>query len=142
MEYKLYREKEEMSGNCLECGSTLLGRKDKKFCCISCKNAYNNRRQQQIRKYKSEILTSISRNYEILEMLLRDNTLSIELEEIERLGFDQSHITGHRIGKCGHSECICFDISYYKTERRIFNIHRNDITRRQPAPSRAPTCHR
>lgn len=108
---------------CLECGESLNGRKGKKFCCLSCKNSYNNRKYQEIRKYKAEIINRLSRNYEILESLLNDNSRCARLDYLSSEGFDPACFTGvHKTGK--HLECSCFDISYYKTESRIFNISR------------------
>ena len=32
-----------MEKNCLECGTRIIGRADKKFCNDSCRNSYNNK---------------------------------------------------------------------------------------------------
>ena len=69
MSYKLHNEEE---GACLECGSTIRGRKDKHFCSLSCKNAWHNRAQQAKRHHRARILAALSGNYSILEALLKD----------------------------------------------------------------------
>lgn len=113
--------------SCLECGDSLSGRKGKKFCSLNCKNSYNNRKYQAIRRYKAEILNRLTRNYEILESLLNDKARGAKLEYLSSEGFDPACFTG--IQKTGrHLECSCFDITYYKTDSRIFNICRKPVS--------------
>lgn len=126
MDYKL---KNDEAASCLECGSQLSGRKDKKFCCLHCKNQYNNRRHQNIKKYRNHVLTKISRNYEILEMLLNEGVKTIGIDSLNRLGFDPCHFTGCHKNAARHEECYCFDIAYSRTERKIFNIERIELTK-------------
>lgn len=125
MEYEL---KNHERGVCLECGTNFNGRKDKKFCCLECKNSYNNRRHRKIRLYKAEVTKKISRNYEVLEMLLIENIRSAELETLTKLGFDPEYFTGSHKNHKRHHECYCFDIVYCISDRKIFNIERMDIT--------------
>ena len=125
MNYKIKHDESE--GCCLECGGVLNGRKDRKFCSLVRKNAYNNRRISIIRKYKSDIMSRLSRNYEILESLLNDKVKNASLEELKALGFDDSCMTGHSPGRRKHEECCCFDIVYYRSENKIFGLRRLTI---------------
>ena len=141
MGYTISRKGES---SCLECGDSLNGRKDKKFCCLSCKNSYNNRRYQELRRYRADIMSRLSRNYEILESLLSDGARGARLEDLADEGFDVGCITGSR-KYARHLECSCFDICYFRTESRIFNIRRREIpsgrklSGRVSAPSQAPS---
>lgn len=121
MSYTIHQEEE---GECLECGAVFRGRKDKRFCSLTCKNAYHNREQQAKRHSRTETLAALTGNYKILEALLREEKSSAGLEELEKLGFKPSYITGYRHGRFGHDDCACFDIWYYRTSTRIFNIRR------------------
>ena len=123
MYYRIISDEDRPS--CLECGNEFHGRSDKRFCSIGCKNAYNNRRAKSLREYRNSIMKSISRNYEILEMLLREKISTISLDEIGRLGFELECVTGHRAGK--HNEYACYDIRYFRSETKIFNIHRVEV---------------
>ena len=123
-----YKFKHEDSGTCLECGTNFNGRKDKKFCSLECKNSYNNRRHKQIRMYKNKVIQKISRNYEVLEMLLLENIRSVELETVIKLGFEPYYFTGSHKNNKRHMECCCFDIIYCISDRKIFNIERLEIT--------------
>lgn len=93
---------EQVKYYCQECGKELIGRKDKKFCNISCKNKYNNRRNQTIRKYREDTINRLSRNYEILESLLMEKQPYIGLEELSDLGFDYDCFTSRQKSRTGH----------------------------------------
>ena len=121
MSYKIQNEQE---GNCLQCGAPFTGRKDKHFCSLSCKNAFHNNVQQQKRQLRSEIIAALSGNYQILEALLREKQTSARLEDLAGLGFDPAYVTGHRKGRFGHDDYACFDIWYYRSDTRIFNVRR------------------
>ena len=139
-----YRISRKSESSCLECGDSLQGRKDKKFCCLSCKNSYNNRKYQELRRYRADIMSRLSRNYEILESLLTSGARGAMLEDLACDGFDACCITGSR-KYARHLECSCFDISFYRTDSRIFNIRRREIGEGRKlsgslsGPSRAPS---
>lgn len=113
-------------GRCLECGAEFSGRKDKKFCSLTCKNNYNNRRYHDRKQYREKILAQLSRNYDILEGLLTDNQAGASLEELSMLGFDSRCLTGFGKGNGSHECCSCFDISYYRTGSKIFGLRRTE----------------
>ncbi|MCR4860517.1 MAG: hypothetical protein K5910_07630 [Bacteroidales bacterium] len=112
---------------CLECGKTFFGRKDKQFCSIACKNRYHNRKLKERRRYRMKILSALSRNYEILESLLREDRTSAPLSELEKAGFDPAFVTGHRKGSFRHDDYACFDISFYRSDTKIFNLRRRSV---------------
>lgn len=121
MSYKIHNEQE---GNCLQCGAPFTGRKDKHFCSLTCKNAFHNTEQQQKRQRRSEIIAALSGNYQILEALLKEKRTSARLEDLAGLGFDPAYVTGYRKGRFGHDDYACFDIWYYRSDTRIFNVRR------------------
>lgn len=121
MSYKLHIEEE---GNCLECGTAISGRRDKRFCSLSCKNKYNNRAQMAKRQLRAQTIAALTGNYAILEALLKEGKTGAGLEELTELGFDPAYVTGHRRGHFRHDEYACFDIWYYRTDTRIFHLRR------------------
>lgn len=108
----------------LECGKPFFGRKDKQFCSISCKNRYHNREVQERRSYRLSTISAISSNYQILDAMLKDKRTSADLSELEKAGFDPAFITGHRRGSLRHDDYACFDIRFFRSDTRIFNIRR------------------
>lgn len=111
---------------CKECGKRLCGRSDKQFCSRECKNRYNNRKNSLESRTRSEAIKALDRNHGILASLLAAGTRSAGIEELVVVGFDPDAVSAQRKGRCGHSECHCFDIVYSKTDVKIFDIHRKE----------------
>jgi hypothetical protein len=125
MEYKRH---ERTTPQCLECGEKIrYGRVDKKFCCDDCKVKHNNRLAKKGRAYKRRVLSQLSRNHEILEEVLRAGRESVELSEIEMVGFVPSVVTSVSRGR-KYVEYACFDIRYVMTETRIYSISKKSLT--------------
>ena len=121
MSYKLHIEEE---GNCLECGTAISGRRDKRFCSLSCKNKYNNRAQMAKRQLRAQTIAALTGNYAILEALLKEKITSMSLADLVKTGFNPEYVTGHRKGLYRHEEFACFDIRYYRSSTKIFNVRR------------------
>ena len=127
MEYKYFERKMPV---CLECGDRIrYGRSDKKFCCDSCRVKFNNEQVKTSRLYRRRILGSLARNYEILEDLMRSEVMSIELIDLEGLGFSTGVMTSYRkVGR--HDEYSCFDIKYIMTATRVYGIKKISLNLR------------
>lgn len=108
--------------NCLECGDPIIyGRHDKKFCSPECKNRYHNRISRSSKSAIRHADTSLSRNYDILSMLLRQGIRDLPLADIVAMGFNISYITS--FAQCsGIMVHYCYDISYRLTRTRIRDI--------------------
>ena len=118
----MYKET-PVKGSCLQCGSVIYGRSDKKFCDSRCKNAYHNHEAEAQRKYRKHVLAALESNYGLLEDLLKVGQTSIPAEKAAALGFKAKYVTWHR-RRCRADEFGCYDIKYNKSDSRIFNIHR------------------
>ena len=119
------RKKEE-ENICRECGRAFYGRRDKNFCSLECKNRWHNRVVRERRRVRTETLAQISRNYNILSELLAEDKNSASLQELAKAGFDPAFATGHRKGSCRHDDYSCFDISYYRSSTKVFNVRRRN----------------
>lgn len=117
-----YKKNERRMPKCLECGDKIrYGRKDKKFCCEECKNRYFNAVAKDGRAYKRKILNMLSKNYDLLENLIKAGHEEIDLVDIIPMGFAPDLVTFcHRTRR--HDECRCFDIKYRKSETRLYGI--------------------
>lgn len=110
---------------CKECGRRFTGRTDKQFCSRECKNRHNNRKKSHAEKARSEAIKALDRNHEILLSLIAAGTVSAGIEELSVIGFDADAVSSNRKGRCGHNECRCYDIVYYRTDVKIFDIHKD-----------------
>lgn len=101
---------------CLDCGSVLKGRVDKKFCNDYCRNNYNNR-QKSLGSHSSlvrNINNSLLKNRKVLESLLPEGeeTAKAHKDKLLRLGFHfkyQTHTYTTKNGKVYH---YCYDFGY------------------------------
>jgi hypothetical protein len=119
MEYKIANRRIPV---CLECGDKIrYGRTDKKFCCDECRMKYHHEQVKSSKTYKRRILSVLTRNYDILESLLRSGVENVDLLDLEGLGFIPGVVTSHlKINR--HDEYTCFDIKYIMTPTRVTGI--------------------
>ncbi|MCQ2159146.1 MAG: DUF2116 family Zn-ribbon domain-containing protein [Bacteroidales bacterium] len=112
----------EYKQTCLNCGNSLYGRSDKKFCSDECRNEYHNHHQTKKRRLRRSVIEALDRNHNCLEQLLTLGLTSVSLNELEELGFEKEVFTG--IGKSvkNHSVFKCFDIEYALTPTRVMHI--------------------
>ena len=81
---------------CLECGDRIeYGRQDKKFCCETCKNRYNNRRARGSRGIKVKVLSALEKNHNILERVLKLGLDNISVAELRQMGFNFDYVTSY-----------------------------------------------
>lgn len=108
--------------HCLECGDQIeYGRTDKKFCCEDCRVKYHYAASRMSKTYRRKILKTLSRNYSILESLIKADTVSMDLADLVPMGFVPGVVTSYRRnGK--HEVYNCFDIKYIMTATRIYSI--------------------
>ncbi|MBO8485520.1 MAG: hypothetical protein IAB78_03745 [Bacteroidetes bacterium] len=122
MNYKT--EGEHRPATCLECGDEIhYGRTDRKFCCESCKNRYNNRKARDGRATRLKVMNALNKNHDILERMLKLGLASMDLLELKHLGFDPDYVTSYRKSR-RHDEFCCFDIRYVLTPTRICSVSR------------------
>ena len=114
----------EEEKRCLNCGAVLRGRPDKLFCSGRCKNEWHNRISSEGRRRREKIYGILCNNYKILEMMIELEEHAPSLSLLENAGFRDNYITGFRRLRSGREEYSCFDISYNKTEARLYNIRR------------------
>ena len=107
---------------CLECGDPLpYGRKDRKFCCPSCKNRHHNLETRQWRLRYASVIGVLQKNHDILRQLIQRGIRSIPKTELEQLGYRAGFVTASgRVGR--RTVCRCFDIVFIDMETRISGL--------------------
>ena len=124
----MYKEKNRKRERCLECGETIhYGRTDKKFCNDRCKNRWHNRENGNYLKIHSKTVRILDKNYKILQHCLETGRTSAEIGDLIQWGFNPEYVTGIRRGRL-RMENRCFDIKYYRSETKIFNLEKVDLT--------------
>ena len=120
------KKENEHVKHCLECGRTVYGRPDRKFCCSGCKDRWHNRQMHVYSKLRLKIMNALDRNYTILTRLLAQGIRTIDRVDIEHLGFRLDCVTSYRkVNR--HDECRCFDIKYILTPGCLRRIERMPV---------------
>lgn len=101
---------------CLDCGATLKGRVDKKFCNDYCRNNYNNR--QKSKGSHSSLVRNINnalmKNRKVLESLLPEGeeTARAHKDKLLRMGFHFRYLTHTYTTRSGKVYFYCYDYGY------------------------------
>ena len=113
--------------NCLECGDSILGRADKKFCNDACRNAYNNKQNSLLLQTVSPINAILKRNYKILlELDFVENKCKIDRATLTKKGFNFGYITQIKTYKNGAQYYFVYNIGYKFLEDDRLLIVKND----------------
>ena len=118
-----YEKKEKNMPVCLECGDRIrYGRSDKKFCCDECRTRHYNNMAKGSRGYRRKVMTRLTRNYRILEQILKSGESAMELTDLVSFGFSPDTVTGFHKNRFKSDEYWCFDIKYRMTDSRVYSI--------------------
>lgn len=101
---------------CLDCGTKLIGRIDKKFCNDSCRNAYNNRENSVANNLMRNINRKLSKNRKILETLNPNGKSKTTKKILVDQGFDFSLHTSTYTNKKGGTYYFCYEQGYIEFE--------------------------
>ena len=118
-----YAKREKKMALCLECGDKIrYGRTDKKFCCDDCRTRHNNKMAKVGRAYRRKIMARLTKNYMILEQLIKTGTKSADVMDLIAAGFAPDIVTGFHKNRFKSDEYCCFDIKYRMTDSRVHSI--------------------
>ena len=103
---------------CLECGKTVRGRMDKKFCDDYCRNAYNNRRSSDKSNLVRNVNNALLKNRRILESIIRpdEEIAKCPRQKLATLGYDFRYHTHQYQNQKGQSYHFCYDFGYLLLE--------------------------
>ncbi|QEC70288.1 hypothetical protein FRZ67_19350 [Panacibacter ginsenosidivorans] len=110
--------------SCWNCGKTLAGRSDKKYCDDNCRNEYFNRQKETERKEIRAIDLALKRNRRILKALFKEEKDTYVKEKVlQEKGFVFNYHTHHTITKAKQDEYLfCYDYGYRKTDEGVYRI--------------------
>ncbi len=111
---------------CLQCGRTLKGRSDKKFCDDSCRNNYNNVLKAHANNYMRNINNTLSKNRRILEEVLPANEEmgKTTKQKLSDAGFQFKYHTHTYTNKKGNVYYFCYEFGYLSLENDWYLVVR------------------
>ena len=106
--------------NCLECGETLKGRSDKKFCSDYCRNVYNNKVNKDSKNLIRNTNNRLRKNYKILTELNITGKTKVTRLKLVDYNFDFNNFTSIYTTKTGNVYFYIYDQGYLKLENDYY----------------------
>jgi hypothetical protein len=114
-----------MENVCLQCQKKLHGRSDKKFCSLTCKNAYNVAQRRSTKNEVKEIDGYLHRNREILATIMGDSKKEmIDRKVLARAKFRWEYMTGIYKNKQGKWYHLVYDYAWMEFSDQMLLIIR------------------
>jgi hypothetical protein len=114
---------------CLDCGETLTGRADKKFCNDICRNNYNNRLNSETTNLVRRINAILRKNRRILEELIPKDKTMVHRNKLAEKGFNFNYITSIYTTKKGAVYRFCYEYGYLELDNDFFMLVLRDKKR-------------
>lgn len=115
-----------MEKKCLECGTKLIGRIDKKFCNDYCRNAYNNKKNRASKNIIRNTNNLLRKNYRILEKINPNQKTKTTKDNLLRKGFNFNYFTSIYKTKSGKVYYFVYDQGYLPLGDKYFAIVKRD----------------
>lgn len=109
---------------CLDCGTKILGRADKKFCSDACRNNYNNRQNSDTTALMRNINNALRKNRRILQESItnEDGKASVPTKKLSSQGFSFDYFTHILNTKTGNTYYFCYEYGYRKLEGEYYLV--------------------
>jgi predicted nucleic acid-binding Zn ribbon protein len=108
----LYQKVSAVEKKCLDCGDTLRGRTDKKFCSDQCRNNFNNRLNRDTNNFVRNVHGLLRKNRRILSDLYAEGRVKVHKDALFALGYNFSFFTQIIEGTNGNIIHYCFEYGY------------------------------
>lgn len=97
---------------CLECGDTLRGRADQKFCGVHCRSSFNNKRLAETNNNIRRINRILHKNHLILTNLRNSGETFVPKTELTFMGFHFGYQTNFHTTLGGQFYYFIYDLGY------------------------------
>jgi hypothetical protein len=97
---------------CQECGGSIRGRSDKKFCTDMCRNAYNNRLRTNTFGGVRRVNSILYRNRKILSKFTKSSNTKIDRRILAEYGFNFGYFTSTHSTRKGEVYYYCYEYGY------------------------------
>jgi hypothetical protein len=105
---------------CMECGSSIVGRADKKFCSDQCRSAFNNGLNSEMNNYVRNVNNALRRNRRILDNLNPGGKIKVPGTRLKEEGFDFRYYTTTYRTRDGVTYYYCYDQGYLPIDKNYF----------------------
>ena len=112
---------------CLYCKKIIMGRADKKFCDIACKNAFSNAQNKIPLEPVLSINAILKKNYKILYKLYPGRPKTLPLSKLSTQGFDFKYFTSEYTNNKGERYLYCYNYGYLLLDNEQFIIVKQPV---------------
>ena len=120
MEAKLPKKAKIEEKVCLECGSKIIGRADKKFCSDQCRVSYNNRLNSDETNFMRNVNNVLRKNRRILIELNTTGKSRVSRDKLHEKGFDFGLFTSIYTTKEGSVYHYCYEQGYLQVDKNWY----------------------
>lgn len=107
---------------CLECGTRLMGRIDKKFCNDQCRSIYNNRENRVSGDYFRKVNSILRKNRKILEKLMVGEKTKTTKEKLLINGFNFYYYTNIYTTQQGKQYYFVYELGYLELDNEEYAL--------------------
>ncbi|HEY9005154.1 MAG TPA: hypothetical protein VIM75_03425 [Ohtaekwangia sp.] len=111
---------ERVEKRCIECGKSVKGRVDKKFCSDQCRSSHNNKRHGEHTHYIRNVNNILRKNRRILSDLNPEGKNKVSREKLATRGFNFNFFTSTYRTKEGSQYFYCYDQGYLSIDNESF----------------------
>ena len=105
---------------CIECGSKIIGRRDKKFCSDQCRTTHYNRLNSDHNTYVRNVNNILRKNRRILATLNPTGKIRIHQDKLRAEGFDFGYFTSIYTTKDGSVYHYCYEQGYLNVDKNWY----------------------
>jgi len=111
----------------MECGSAIVGRKDKRFCDDQCRSAFYNKQNSDSSNLVRRVNNTLRKNRKILEELNPKGKAVVLRDDLLSRGFSFNYCTSIYKTKTGNIYHFCYEYGYLELEdNRISLVIKED----------------
>jgi predicted nucleic acid-binding Zn ribbon protein len=112
---------------CLECGETLRGRSDQKFCSDYCRNTYNNKLDVDTKNLIRNTNNRLRKNYKVLTELNKSGKTKVTKLRLYDRNFDFNFFTSTYTTKAGKIYYYVYDQGYLELENDYYLLIKKNL---------------
>src|SRR5687767_3901913 len=105
---------------CEACGTSIIGRIDKRFCSDQCRSTFNNRQNSDVTNYIRNVNNALRKNRRILAALNPLGKTRLSREKLLAMGFDFRYYTSTYTTREDAQYFYCYDQGYLPMEKNFY----------------------
>ncbi len=109
----------DVGAKCVNCGETIVGRSDKKYCSDQCRYIFNNKNKRSNEKIIIDINKILRKNRIILKQFNPEGKTTVRKEYLRKLDFNFKFHTHTFTTNNGFSYKFCYEYGYLELDDGI-----------------------